>query len=111
MDKQQQLLEIKRKILDTLVPLVVNQDGEPTERAETVLSLIDLGNSSPDLYNSALEIVNKVEDTALRTDYLMRLLGSVQADLSDEVTEEAEQPQQTVENVHVENQPENEQQG
>ena len=90
MDKQQQLLEVKRKILEHLVPLVINQGGDPSERADTVLSIIELGNSSADLFDKALSIINTVEDNSLRTDFLMRLLGNVQAELSiDGSSEEA----------------------
>jgi hypothetical protein len=89
MDTQQQLLEVKRKILDSLVPLVISQDGDSAERAETVLSLIQLGNSSVDLYSSAYDIINSVEDKAIKTDLFMRLLGSVQVSLSDQLPIEA----------------------
>lgn len=85
MDKQQQLLEVKRNILDSLVPLVIESDGDPNERADTVLSIIELGNASVELFNKALEIITRIEDTSIKTDFLMRLLGNVQSELSAEV--------------------------
>lgn len=93
MDKQQQLLEVKRNILDNLVPLVIESNGDLGERADTVLSIIELGNASVDLFNKALEIITHIEDTSVKTDFLMRLLGSVQSELSAEVPAETPAPE------------------
>jgi hypothetical protein len=82
MDTQQQLLQVKQGILEDLLPLAIEGQGAPEERAETVLSILELGNTSPELYVKAREIIGSIEDKTLRADLLMRLLGNVQLALS-----------------------------
>ena len=89
MDKQQQLLEVKRKIITNLVPLVIDGEGEPAERADAVLSMIDFGNAAPELYEKGLEIITQIDDDTVKRDFLLRLLGSLQLDLGADTTEPA----------------------
>lgn len=89
MSRQEQLLGIKQRILNTLVPLVIDGQGDPIERADAALAIIELGNASPELYEKTLDVISRLDDADTKTDLLMRLLANVQSGLNGgELTDE-----------------------
>lgn len=82
MSRQEQLLGIKQRILNTLVPLVIDGQGDPIERADAALAIIELGDASPELYEKTLDVISRLDDVDTKTDLLMRLLANVQSGLN-----------------------------
>lgn len=75
------LLELRKQINDSLLPLVLDGEGDPRERADLLIGMIQAGNEDESLYRKAFEVVNNIDDTQQKTDYLFRLLGEVETSL------------------------------
>lgn len=89
-DRQQQLLNLKQKVVNNLVPLMLEGDGSPEEVAETALNMIELGAVPTELYAKVFDTVTKIENPQAKAEYLTRLLGVIQTELSKNVSETEE---------------------
>lgn len=85
------LLELRKQINDSLLPLVLSADGDPQERADLLLGMIETGNHDEAVFKKAFEVVNAIEDPTQKSENLFRLLGEVESSLQG--IDDAEQPQ------------------
>lgn len=80
MDREH-LIVVRQRILDSLLPLIMDGDGEPAERFSLIVSAIRAGAGTDELYDKAFEIANAIEDAGDKRAALYELLGEVEADM------------------------------
>jgi len=83
------LKEIRQQIVNTSLPLLLNNDGEDKQaKFEIILQVIRAGTITDEsIYQRAYDLANSLEDETTRLDALMRLLDEVDYELSDEAKE------------------------
>lgn len=78
---REHLVAMRQQVLDLLLPLIMNGEGEPTERFSLIISAIRAGAGTDDLYNKAFEVANSIEDAEEKRMALYDLLGEIEADI------------------------------
>ena len=75
------LTSVRQQILDSLLPLIMNDNGDPAERFSLIVSAIKAGAGTDELYDKALEVAGAIENEEDRRVALYDLLGEVEADI------------------------------
>ena len=89
---QDQLLNLRAKIVDSALDLILKGTGEPSERFTFLLSIIRTGRSDKALLTKAYELASSIEDEDTRLSALLDLLDEVQFDIDRNGSDEDETP-------------------
>jgi hypothetical protein len=95
MDKDQ-LVSLRDKILEDVVPLVIDSAENGSDRFDLLLRVIRAGNANSDLYARAYDSAKAIEDNNDRLEALLSLLDEVDFDVNqfDQADTKIEQPQE-----------------
>lgn len=105
----QQLLAIRQQILDSAVPLVLENDSAPADRFDLILRFLRYTNGgaqTSDLYKKAYESAIAFETSEERLEALLQLLGEIDAQIDNAPTAEASENSQTEQPVEPQPAPE-----
>lgn len=80
MDKNELLL-LRKQILETVSPLVLNGEGDARSQLGLLLDVIRSGGGGADIYKKAYELANGIEDQGERASALLELLSEVELDI------------------------------
>lgn len=87
MDKDQ-LISLREKILEDVVPLVVDNAQNGADRFSLLLRVIQAGNANTELYTRAYESAKAIEDSNDRLESLLALLDEVDFDVNRQSPQE-----------------------
>lgn len=79
--KEEDLTKLRSNILEDIVPLVVSDSEDPSERFSLLLRLIQSGGADEDIYQNAYVCAKSIHDSRDRLRALMALLDEVDFDL------------------------------
>lgn len=82
MDKQQ-LLDLRQKIVDLAMPIVMDNDGSPEEKASLMLDIIRAGSADNSLYSKTFEAIQKIEDKDVKVGLLLDFLSEVESGIEN----------------------------
>jgi hypothetical protein len=83
---EKELLNIRQKILNTSLPLLIDGDSDDKQgQFELLLQVIQSGTiSDKSIYQKAYSVANSIEDESARLDALMQLLSEVDYELDNQ---------------------------
>jgi len=80
---REQLLALRKQILDATVPLVLESESLGDDKFSLMLRLIHAGNASGEVYQKAYEAAQAIQDKEERLSALLGLLDEVDIDLGE----------------------------
>lgn len=83
-----QLASLREKILEDIVPLVLDSAQNGADRFGILLRVIQAGNASGELYTRAYESAKAIDDGKDRLEALLSLLDEVDFDVNRESPED-----------------------
>jgi len=90
-----QLVALREKILQDIVPLVLDNAQNGADRFDLLLRIIQAGNASGELYSRAYESAKSIEGGDDRLEALLSLLDEIDLDVNQNAqTPEANQDQE-----------------
>ena len=81
---QDELLALRKRIIDDVVPLAVDNVGDSPDRFELLLRLIQAGNTSSAVYQKAYDAAKTIEDKDDKLNALMALVDEIDFELQAE---------------------------
>lgn len=91
---KEELLLLRKQILDAVSPLVLNGEGDARSQLELLLGVIRSGGGGADIYRRAYELANGLEDPGDRASALLELLSEVELDIEHTGTDNDEASEQ-----------------
>ena len=78
---QNELLSLRKRIVDDVIPLAIDGADNPPDRFEVLLRIIQSGNASMAVYERAYEVAKSIEDSDDKLTALMSLVEEIDTDL------------------------------
>ncbi|MDD3035827.1 MAG: hypothetical protein PHO93_02825 [Candidatus Saccharimonadaceae bacterium] len=98
---KEELLSLREKILQDVMPLVIDNEQNGVDRFDLLIRLIHAGNASSEIYRRAYDSAKAIEDNGERLDALMSLLDEIEFDVN-QPDEKVSQPEPEPENIPAE---------
>ena len=93
----EQLEELRQKILESVVPLIIDSADTGSDKFSLILRLIQSGNADQTMFDRAYKSASTIEDSGERLNALMALLDEVEIDLTRSEEEEDDSELETSE--------------
>ena len=74
---QDELLDLRKRILGDVMPLVVDSAGSAPDRFELLLRIIQSGDANVELYGKAYEAARAIDSNEEKIDALMALVDQI----------------------------------
>lgn len=98
---QDELIALRKRILEDVVPLAVDSVDNSPDRFELLLRIVQSGNASANVYQKAYDTARAIEDKDEKLDALMSLVDEIDFELQSDVpetdtadTQPSDQPEQ-----------------
>lgn len=79
-----ELIDLRDKILQDVMPLVLDNDGDSSDKFPLLLRIIQGGNASVDLYNKAYEMAKAIDAPEDKLTAMMSILDEIDVDINAE---------------------------
>ncbi len=86
---QDELLDLRKRILGDVMPLVVDSAGSAPDRFELLLRIIQSGEASAELYSKAYETARAIDSNEEKIDALMLLVDQIDFEIQSSDVEDA----------------------
>ena len=98
--QKDQLLELRRKIVQTAQDIALHGEGTPEERLQVLLDVVRSGDASIDVLTKVYELSGEIESDDEKLTALLDLLYEVDVKISQENAPQSEVEPASTEQVH-----------
>lgn len=81
---KEELLELRRRIVDQTKRLALESDTDPTEKLQVLMGLVRSGDVSADVMNKTYETAEQLPEDASKMDAFLDLLYEIDARLAED---------------------------